>query len=258
MKKISGLFILMVALAAMVWVGFAQNADTAKDPVCGMSVAKATAKWTSDYKGTTYYFCGEGCKTEFAKNPDKYLAPGAETKPMDKMHGQGMMHGRMMQGQAAAVSADSAKDPVCGMTVKKADAKWTSDYKGTIYYFCSEGCKAEFAKNPDKYLASGAGLKVVEGMPLMMHGQMAAGAEKGCQGECPMMAKDVEKKIENIKDGVVITLTSKNPESVKKMQEHAAMMKSGQGSMMKAPSSDKTPLPGGPKAGCGKGCCEKK
>jgi YHS domain-containing protein len=181
MKKISGLFILMVALAAMVWVGFAQNADTAKDPVCGMSVAKATAKWTSDFKGTTYYFCSEGCKTEFAKNPDKYLA-------------------------------------------------------------------------------SGAGLKVVEGMPLMMHGQMAAGAEKGCQGECPMMAKDVEKKIENIKDGVVITLTSKNPESVKKMQEHAAMMKSGQGSMMKAPSSDKTSAPGagGPKAGCGKGCCEKK
>lgn len=249
MKKISKLFVLMVALAAMMWVGFAQNADSAKDPVCGMSVVKATAKWTSDYKGTTYYFCGEGCKTEFAKNPDKYLIPGTETKPMEKMHGQ------MMAGQAAAVSADTAKDPVCGMTVKKAGAKYTYDYKGTTYYFCSQGCQTNFSKDPEKYLAKA---KTAEGMPGMTHGQMMAGAEKAGLGECPMMAKDVEKKIENTKDGVVITLTSKNPETVKKIQEHLAMMKGGQCPMMKAPSSDKTPAPGGPMAGCGKGCCEKK
>jgi len=222
--------------------------DTAKDPVCGMSVKKDGAKWTYDHQGTTYYFCAEGCKTEFAKNPDKYLAPGAPTKPMGKMMGQGMMHGQMT-GQAQA--AGTAKDPVCGMSVKKDGAKWTYDYQGTTYYFCAEGCKTEFAKNPDKYLAPAAGEKPMGGM---MHGQMtghAQGEACACQGECPMTMKDVERKVETTKDGVVITLTSKNPETVKKIQDHAAQMKKNPGAAA-AQAKEKE------MEGCGGACCAKK
>jgi len=43
------------------------------DPVCKMKVDKKTAKFTTDYKGTTYYFCAPGCKKEFEKDPEKYL-----------------------------------------------------------------------------------------------------------------------------------------------------------------------------------------
>jgi YHS domain-containing protein len=50
----------------------------ALDVVCGMQVDEATAEWTSEYKGTTYYFCAPGCKASFDKDPEKYLAaPGA-------------------------------------------------------------------------------------------------------------------------------------------------------------------------------------
>ncbi len=45
----------------------------AKDPVCGMSVDEETAKWTSEYKGKTYYFCNEGCKKAFEKAPERYV-----------------------------------------------------------------------------------------------------------------------------------------------------------------------------------------
>lgn len=45
----------------------------AKDPVCGMEVDEATAQWTSEYKGETYYFCAPGCKHSFDKDPEKYL-----------------------------------------------------------------------------------------------------------------------------------------------------------------------------------------
>ena len=48
---------------------------TAIDPVCGMEVDTATAKWTFEYKGTTYYFCGKGCMLEFQDDPEKYLDP---------------------------------------------------------------------------------------------------------------------------------------------------------------------------------------
>jgi Cu+-exporting ATPase len=46
------------------------------------------------------------------------------------------------------------KDIVCGMTVDPKTAAATSEYKGQTYYFCSKGCKAQFAKHPDKYVGS--------------------------------------------------------------------------------------------------------
>jgi xanthine dehydrogenase accessory factor len=45
------------------------------DPVCQMEVEIATAKYTYDYEGTTYYFCAPGCKRDFIKDPQEYLKP---------------------------------------------------------------------------------------------------------------------------------------------------------------------------------------
>jgi xanthine dehydrogenase accessory factor len=51
----------------------AQNPPEARDPVCGMTVEIATAHFTSEYAGTTYYFCASGCKRSFDKEPQKYI-----------------------------------------------------------------------------------------------------------------------------------------------------------------------------------------
>jgi uncharacterized protein len=45
-----------------------------------------------------------------------------------------------------------ARDPVCGMTVDRRAGKPTSIYEGRTYYFCSEGCKAKFDAEPERYV----------------------------------------------------------------------------------------------------------
>ena len=51
----------------------AQEAN-AIDPVCGMTVATATAEYRSFRDGKAYYFCSAGCKQAFDKDPDRYTA----------------------------------------------------------------------------------------------------------------------------------------------------------------------------------------
>jgi YHS domain-containing protein len=45
-----------------------------------------------------------------------------------------------------------AIDPVCGMQVDEKAAAATYEYQEKTYYFCAPGCKAAFAKEPEKYL----------------------------------------------------------------------------------------------------------
>jgi xanthine dehydrogenase accessory factor len=49
-----------------------EQTHTAIDPVCGMEVEIATARWISDHAGETYYFCAPGCKTTFEKTPAEF------------------------------------------------------------------------------------------------------------------------------------------------------------------------------------------
>ena len=49
-------------------------------------------------------------------------------------------------------SSGFAKDLVCGMQVRIADAPASGEYNGKMYYFCMPGCKDAFFENPQKYL----------------------------------------------------------------------------------------------------------
>jgi len=42
------------------------------DPICRMTVDEKTARWKSEYKGKTCYFCAPGCKKKFDADPAKY------------------------------------------------------------------------------------------------------------------------------------------------------------------------------------------
>jgi xanthine dehydrogenase accessory factor len=52
----------------------ASAGDTAPDPVCGMAVEIATARYRAQTADGTYYFCSAGCRGAFAADPAK-LAP---------------------------------------------------------------------------------------------------------------------------------------------------------------------------------------
>lgn len=49
-----------------------------KDLVCGMDVDPETAAGKSEFQGETYYFCSQGCKKAFDKEPEKYIAQSKE------------------------------------------------------------------------------------------------------------------------------------------------------------------------------------
>jgi len=55
----------------------AESTVMAKDPVCGMTVNPATAKFRVQYAGKTEYFCCGGCAEKFKADPGKYLAKAA-------------------------------------------------------------------------------------------------------------------------------------------------------------------------------------
>ncbi len=54
----------------------------------------------------------------------------------------------------AAPSSSKDKDPVCGMDVNPATARYKTLHNGKEYFFCSAGCLAKFQTNPEKTLAS--------------------------------------------------------------------------------------------------------
>ena len=50
-----------------------QPAALERDPVCGMNVNSATAKYVHGHSGKNYYFCCAACADKFKANPTKYL-----------------------------------------------------------------------------------------------------------------------------------------------------------------------------------------
>jgi xanthine dehydrogenase accessory factor len=50
------------------------------DPVCGMTVHVAGARYTSAYDGKTFMFCGIGCKERFDREPERYAVPSLQAE----------------------------------------------------------------------------------------------------------------------------------------------------------------------------------
>jgi Cu+-exporting ATPase len=66
----------------------------------------------------------------------------------------GHAHGGHGHDQRADEAKDAVIDPVCGMTVDPHTTPHRSQHRGHAYYFCSAGCRAKFAADPEKYLGA--------------------------------------------------------------------------------------------------------
>jgi xanthine dehydrogenase accessory factor len=51
----------------------AQSSDERRDPVCGMSVARESARYKTVFGDETFYFCCLRCKEAFDQSPQLYL-----------------------------------------------------------------------------------------------------------------------------------------------------------------------------------------
>jgi Cu+-exporting ATPase len=91
------------------------------DPVCGMSVDPARAPGgTHVHDGVTYAFCNPGCRTAFAKDPQRYLglrAPEPEPAPPGiAPSGTGAVYTCPMHPEVAQDRPGSC--PICGMALE--------------------------------------------------------------------------------------------------------------------------------------------
>jgi Cu+-exporting ATPase len=89
----------------------------ARDPVCGMDVAEATAKHRADRRGKTYFFCSARCRERFSEEPDRFLeeAPAAaDAAPPGRTYTCPMHPEVRQQGPGTC--------PLCGMALVKKPA----------------------------------------------------------------------------------------------------------------------------------------
>lgn len=51
----------------------AKPSEETTDPICHMTVNPATASYTAEYQGATFYFCCAGCQQKFQAEPERYV-----------------------------------------------------------------------------------------------------------------------------------------------------------------------------------------
>ena len=127
------------------------------DPVCGMSVDSERAP-RAEHAGETYYFCCGGCRERFLAEPERYLERRAALAAAPSMPVRTGGHARplplAMKAQAPNTTAGTTViDPVCGMSVDPASAKFSHEHGGKTYSFCSRSCLERFAADPERYFA---------------------------------------------------------------------------------------------------------
>jgi Cu+-exporting ATPase len=124
------------------------------DPVCGMTVNPETAVGSSEYHGKTYYFCSQSCLRKFQADPDAFLNKAVGGSEIQMPHASRHQVSKSEDSIPTQVQKETAKliDPVCGMTVTQDTAAGKKEYKGEIYYFCSQNCLNKFSANPDAFV----------------------------------------------------------------------------------------------------------
>ena len=94
-------------------------ADTATDPVCGMTVKTADARNKAQHDGHTYYFCSPHCLAKFTAEPLRYLKPAAA--PAAPAAKPGTIYTCPMHPEIRQAGPGSC--PICGMALEPAEAR---------------------------------------------------------------------------------------------------------------------------------------
>ena len=87
-------------------------AESARDPVCGMSVDPARTPHSAEHDGQSYFFCGTRCRERFIAEPARYVSE----KPMQEQATAGTqwtcpMHPEIIRDAPGAC-------PICGMALE--------------------------------------------------------------------------------------------------------------------------------------------
>ena len=83
---------------------------TVTDPICGMTVDPATAKWSVERGGTTHYFCSQGCQKKFEAQGKPTLEP-VDPHPAAAAEWTCPMHPQILRPAPGDC-------PICGMALE--------------------------------------------------------------------------------------------------------------------------------------------
>jgi Cu+-exporting ATPase len=85
----------------------------ATDPVCGMSVDPATARYRTEHTGQSCYFCSGRCLERFIADPQRYLKPEAAESAAAPAGGRWTcpMHPQIVRDEPGSC-------PICGMALE--------------------------------------------------------------------------------------------------------------------------------------------
>ncbi len=89
---------------------------SALDPVCGMTVATATAKHTHEWSDKTWYFCCGHCKAKFAAEPERYAGDVAKPEQSAPASPPGTVYTCPMHPEIRRLGPASC--PICGMALE--------------------------------------------------------------------------------------------------------------------------------------------
>ena len=112
-------------------------------------------------------------------------------------------------GEPSIPSGMVTKDPVCGMPVHPAAARFKKSYKGKEFFFCSAACLAKFEASPEKILSAppkpmGSGLGSLSALPMATKPQTQIGAPTNAtELSKPEITKQEITKPETAKDSRV-------------------------------------------------------
>ncbi|HWL88513.1 MAG TPA: HAD-IC family P-type ATPase, partial [Polyangiaceae bacterium] len=90
-----------------------------KDPVCGMTVDPATAKWRHEHDDHTFFFCNPRCRERFIADPAKYLEPSPPSATPTGVEYTCPMHPEIVRTGPGAC-------PKCGMALEPKIAQASS------------------------------------------------------------------------------------------------------------------------------------
>jgi P-type Cu+ transporter len=177
------------------------GADTAIDPVCGMKVAMATARFKAEHAGQEYFFCGAGCLAKFQANPVGVLASGP------KGMGSGVVGAAAVGSAAAGGLVSIGTAPTSKPSAPYLSKQYLSKLRDARTYVCAM-CAEVRQIGPGPCPKCGMALEPESPLP------GAAKTEYTCPmhpeivrsepGSCPICGMALEPR--------TVTLEEKNPE----------------------------------------------
>ncbi len=134
-------------LSIIIITGFSAYAASPQTtcPICKGSINKALHV---DYHGKRVYFGCAGCPEEFLKNPDKYMSE-MKAKGVELSAAPTTRRKITKRGKSEYPQKIQTECPYSGKTVNRSVY---TDVSGKRVYFCGNGCKANFMKNPKENL----------------------------------------------------------------------------------------------------------